>query len=239
MRFASLPAKSGWTARTRTSSEEIVMQRILKKATEFFDVPVDLRSRFMILAGALLVVPTFMVPLWQFKFESDRYPDGLILDVYSHTIEGGTESDLLEINALNHYLGMQPIEEDEIPQFNWFPFLLGVTIMLALRVVVLGKMSKLIDLFFFTVYLEGFAFWSFWNMMLDYGARINPFATVRIEPFVPPLIGSVNIAHVQMSSNPAWGVLFLLLIPVAFLAAVCFSRRSWNFEHQPRKDYIG
>ncbi|MEX2116595.1 MAG: hypothetical protein WEB37_06895 [Bacteroidota bacterium] len=215
------------------------MQQILKKATEFFDLPIDLKSRFAILAGALLVIPIFYFPLWQFKFESDRYPDGLILNVYSYTIEGGTESDLLEINALNHYLGMQSIEEEEILQFQWFPFLLGVTIMLALRVIVLGKMSKLVDLFFFTAYLEGFSFWSFWNMIQNYGHKINPFATVHVEPFDPPLIGQISIAHVQMISSPYWGVLFFLLVPLAFLFAIWMSRRTWKLEHQPRKDYIG
>ena len=212
---------------------------MLKKATEFFDVPVDLKSRFVILAGALLVIPTFFLPIWQFRFEGERYPDGLTLNIYSHSIEGGTEIDLLEINALNHYLGMQSIEEEEMSQFRWFPFLLGVTIMLALRVIVLGKMSKLIDLFFFTVYLEGFSFWSFWSMIQSYGHKINPFASIRVEPFDPPLIGQVSIAHVQMTGSPAWGVVFLLLVPLAFLLAVWISRRTWNLEHQPRKDYIG
>ncbi len=215
------------------------MLPVLKKATEFFEIPVDLKSRFVILVGAFLVVPTFILPLWQFRFEADRYPDDLILNVYSYTVEGATESDMLEINALNHHLGMKSIEEEEIPQFNWFPFLLGVTIMLALRAIVLGKMSKLVDLFFFMVYLEGFAFWSFWNVIQNYGQKINPFASVHVAPFDPPLIGTVNIAHVQMTSGPSWGVWFLLLVPLAFLLAVWISRRSWKLEHQPRKDYIG
>lgn len=215
------------------------MQRILKKATEFFDVPIDLRSRFVILAGALLIVPTFLVPLWQFRFEAERYPDGLKLNVYSHTIEGGTEVDLLEINALNHHLGMQSIEEEEISQFRWFPFLLGVTIMLALRVIVLGKMSKLVDLFFFTVYLEGFSFWSFWNVIQNYGHKVNPFASVHVEPFDPPLIGSINIAHVQMTGNPSWGALFFLLVPLAFVVAIYLSRRTWLAEREPSRDYVG
>jgi hypothetical protein len=111
--------------------------------------------------------------------------------------------------------------------------------MLALRVIVLGKMSKLVDLFFFTVYLGGFSFWSFWNVIQSYGNKINPFASVHVEPFDPPLFGEVSIAHVQMISGPSWGALFLVLVPLAFLVAVCLSRRTWLKENGPSRDYVG
>jgi hypothetical protein len=214
------------------------MQRFLKKTTEFFDIPVDLRGRLIIVLGAVLLVPSFFLPLWQFRFEGERYPDGLTLFVFAQSMEGGTESDLLEINALNHYLGMRGIEEEDFAQFRWLPFLIGVGFLIALRAAVLGKMSKIVDLFVFQVYLGFFSLWSFWNAMYSYGHDLNPFATIRVEPFTPPLIGTISVAHVQISSTPLVGAYLLVLVPVVFLIAVCLTRRSWVKEHLPGPDYI-
>lgn len=214
------------------------MQRFLTKTTEFLDIQLDLRSRLFIVAGALLLIPTFLCPLWKFEFESERYPNGLSVMIYSHSIEGGKESDLLEIYALNHYLGMKPIEEEKIVQFLWLPFLLGLCIMLALRVAVLGKMSRLVDLFVLIVYIGSFSLWSFYDSLYSYGHNLNPYATVRIEPFTPSLFGRFEVGHVQVIASPGAGAYFLTLIPLIFLAALWLSKNAWYREHLPSRDYV-
>ncbi|MBI4418782.1 MAG: hypothetical protein HY563_08390 [Ignavibacteriales bacterium] len=214
------------------------MQRIIRKATTFFEIPLDLRSRVVILVGAALLTPVFVLPLWQVDFQSDRYPQGLMLKIYSHTLEEGKPGDLLEINALNHYLGMKPLEPEEISQFRWFPFLLGVCFLLALRTAVLGTMSRLVDLFVLAVYLGLFTLWSFHTTLSKFGQSLNPFATVRVEPFTPPLVGEINVAHVLIKSGPEAGAFLLVIVPLAWLAAVVLSWKTWSAENQPGPDYI-
>lgn len=214
------------------------MQRAIVKATEFFQIPLDVRSRLVILLGTLLLLPVFVLPLWQIEFQSARYPGGLLLKIYSHTLEEGKEGDLLEINALNHYLGMRSIEPDEIAQFRWLPFLLGVCFILALRTMVLGTMSRLIDLFVLVVYLGLFALWSFHSTLSAYGQSLNPFATIQVKPFTPPLVGEIDVAHVLIRSGPESGAFLLALVPLVWAAAGVLSWKTWSADHLPGGDYI-
>ena len=105
------------------------MQRFLERATNFFDIPLDIRSRVLVLVAGLLLLPTFFTPIWKITFQSPRYPDGLTLKVYAHTMEGGRQNDLLEINALNYYLGMRSLDEER------FLFVVQETPMFALDVI--------------------------------------------------------------------------------------------------------
>ena len=87
------------------------MQKSIEKAAAFFETPIDIRSRILILAAALLLVPTYFFPLWNMTLYSNQFPDGLSLNIYSSKLEGGKTAyrdDLKEINSLNHYIGMRP-----------------------------------------------------------------------------------------------------------------------------------
>jgi len=215
------------------------MKRALEKATKFFDIPLDLRSRVLILLAAILVLPALFTPLWQVSFESSRYPNGLQLNVYSHKLEGGTDFDLLEINALNYYMGIRSLEEEKFIEFRWLPFVLGAVVLLSLRAIVLGKMSKLVDLFFVVSYAGIFALWSFQKSLYAYGHNISGSASVKIEPFTPPLFGSITVGHVDVHGSPGFGAFCMVLVPLVLLAAIFLSRRTWLIDQQPNKDYIG
>ena len=214
------------------------MQRFLERATNFFDIPLDIRSRILVLAAGLLLLPTFFTPIWKISFHSPRYPDGLSLKVYAHTMEGGRKNDLLEINALNYYLGMRSLDEERFLQFRWFPFMIGAVILLALRAVVIGKMSKLVDLFFLVTYAGLFAVWSFANTLYAYGHTLNPGAAVQIEPFTPPMFGSVTVANVTVGASPQFGAYLIVLVPLVLLSAILLSRTTYRNEHLPARDYI-
>ncbi len=132
------------------------MKRALEKTTKFFEIPLDLKSRMLILLAVILLLPALVTPLWVVNFESSRYPEGLQLNIYSHKVAGDKARDLLEINALNSSLGIRALENEKFIEFLWFPFVLGVVILLSLRAIVLGKMSKLVDLFFLLSYAGPF-----------------------------------------------------------------------------------
>lgn len=214
------------------------MQRSIVKATQFFQIPLDVRSRVVIVLAALLLLPVFALPLWRVTFQSQRYPGGLMLRIHASTMEEGTPGDLLEINALHHYLGMRQVEPEEITQFRWFPFLLGVSFLVALRAVILGTMSRLVDLIVLTVYLGLFSLWSFHSTLAAFGQSLNPFATIRVDPFTPPLIGEIDVAHVLIKSGPEPGAFLFALVPIIWLGAAILSWKTWSSEQLPGRDYI-
>ena len=166
------------------------MKSIVERANEFFEIRLDVRSRVLIIVAALFLIPTYVAPLWNMTLYSNQFPDGLRLDIYSHKLEGTKtplQDDLREINSLNHYIGMRPLIDEDFTEFKWIPFVIGGIILLALRAIVLGKMSKLVDLFMLFTYFSGFSLWSFYDKMYAYGHNLEPTAAIKVDPFTPPL----------------------------------------------------
>lgn len=165
---------------------------------------------------------------------SNQFPDGLVLNIYSYKLEGGktpNRDDLKEINSLNHYIGMRELKEDDFTEFKWIPFVLGGVILLALRVVVLGKMSKLVDLLVLFTYFGLFSLWSFYHKLYLYGHELDKTAAIKVAPFTPPLFGHKTMANFEIYSYPGIGSFFMAALPVLLLAAMWLSRRAWQKEH--------
>jgi hypothetical protein len=206
------------------------MQKYIAKATSFFETPIDLRSRVLMLIAALVLVPTYFFPLWNMSLYSNQFPDGLVLNIYSFKLEGGktpNRDDLKEINSLNHYIGMKPLIEDDFTEFKWIPFVVGGAMLLALRVAVLGKMSKLVDLFVLFTYFGLFSLWSFYHKLYLYGHQLDPTAAVKVPPFTPPIFGHTTMANFEVYSYPDVGSYFMGVMPLLLLAAMWLSRKAW------------
>lgn len=205
------------------------MQRSLEIANRFFDVPLNLRSRLFVLLAAVLMVPSYFTPLWEMTLYSNQFPDGLVLKIYSYKLEGGktpNRDDLKEINSLNHYIGMRALQEEDFREFQWIPFVVGGMALLALRVVVLGKMSALVDLVVLFSYFGLFSLWSFYHKLYLYGHTLDPTAAVKVPPFTPPVFGHRTMANFEVYNYPDVGSFFMALVPVALATAIWLSYRS-------------
>jgi hypothetical protein len=204
------------------------MQSTLERANAFFERQLDLRSRGLVFLGAMMLIPTFLLPLWQMTLYSNQFPEGLRLNIHSYKLEGAQSQyrdDLKEINALNHYIGMRPLVEEDFTEFKWIPFVIGGVILLALRVIILGSMSKLVDLTVLFTYFGLFSLWSFQRKLYLYGHELDPTAAVTVEPFTPPIIGHQTLANFEVYSFPGAGSYFMALAPAMFLLAMWLARK--------------
>jgi len=211
------------------------MQKLIVKATSFFETPIDLRSRLLVIVAGLLLLPTYFLPLWQMTLYSNQFPDGLVLNIYSSQLEGGkspNRDDLKEINSLNHYIGMRELKEDDFTEFKWIPFVIGGVMLLAFRVTVLGKMSKLVDLFVLFTYFGMFSIWSFYHKLYLYGHELDPTAAVKVPPFTPPLFGHRTMANFEVYNYPDVGSYFMAAVPLFLLGAMWLSRKTWMKERR-------
>jgi len=205
------------------------MKRWLDNANSFFELPLTLRSRVMILVAVIALIPAFLFPLWNMTFTSNQYLDGLTLNIYSHKLEGGktpARDDLREINALNHYIGMRPLLESDFSEFVWIPFVIGALAVLALRAMVIGKMSNLVDVFVIFTYFGLFSFWSFYNRLYAYGHNLDPTAAIKVPTFTPPLIGRQVVGNFTVTSSPGVASYALVAFALLLLAAVFLSRKA-------------
>lgn len=195
----------------------------------FFDWPLGLNSRIAILVAALLLVPVFLFPLYRMTLFSNNFTDGLKLDIYAGTLRGGqspNRDDLKEINSLNHYIGMHPLEQTDFSEFQWIPLWLGFFILLSLRAAVMGKMSALVDTLVSFGWFSLFALWHFYNRLYTYGHNLDPSAAVKVKPFTPPVFGSAQIANFTVYNYPAAGTYFMAGFVLLLGTAIVLSVRS-------------
>ena len=188
-------------------------------------------SRLAVLIAVVCMAASFLFPLWQIHLEAPQYTEGLDLWIYGHKLVGGNEGlDIGEINILNHYIGMQEIDEANFFEMQLIPFALGFFILFGLRAVVFGQMSNVVDNLALFLYFSLFALAIFVHRMYSYGHDLDPKAPMNVEPFWPVLIGTKQIANMTQTSLPRTGS-YLLIAAMVSLALAIFLSRS-----EPRYD---
>lgn len=177
--------------------------------TTFYEQLDDLLVARTRIALVLAIVPLAFAAtqkLWTIHFTAPQYPNGLDLHVYSYTIEGGNQGvDLSEINTLNHYVGMKKLDPADFADLSFLPFAIGILAVIALRVAAIGDVRSLLDLAVLSGYFGVFAFARFVFMLYEYGHDLDPHAPIQLAAFMPPIIGTKQMANFTVSSWPALG----------------------------------
>lgn len=219
--------------------EEPSVNSFLDKETTFFEKRLTLTSRVLILVAVVALLPAYFFPLWNMSFYSNQYTDGLVLHIYSYQLEGGktpNRDDLREINSLNHYIGMRPLLESDFSEFTWLPLVTGLLMILALRAMVLGKMSNLVDVFVLFIYFSLFSMWSFYHRLYQYGHNLDPTASIKVQPFTPPFFGTKQIANFSVNSFPDIGSYAFFAFAILLLLAIVLSARRGSRKVSPKQD---
>ena len=200
----------------------------LRREFDFLQKPLNFTSRILLLAAAAAIIAALFLPLWKMHLVAPQYSDGLDLYIYSFKIQGGGlhGQHLAEINNLNHYIGMRPLEQADFHEMRWMPFVFGLIILLVLRATVFGQMGNVVDLFALYTYFGLFSIASFYYRLYTFGHELDPHAPMRIEPFTPQLIGVKKIANFTEYSFPQAGAYLLLLSVALILFAGWRSRKE-------------
>ena len=201
---------------------------LLRREFKFLHKPLNAISRLFLLAAALFIAVSLFFPLWKMHLVAPQYSDGLDLFIFPYKIQGGgfNGQHLAEINNLNHYIGMKPLQQADFLEMIWMPFVFGFIILMLLRSVVFGAMSNVIDLFAVYTYFGLFSICSFWYRLYQYGHNLDPHAPVHIQPFTPYLIGVKQIANFREFSFPGLGAYLLCASVLLIVLAGWFSRRE-------------
>jgi len=201
---------------------------LLRWQRAFLHRPLNLVSRLLLVTAAGLIIASFFFPLWKMHLFAPQYQEGLELFIYSHKIQGGGigGADLAEINVLNHYIGMKPLQQADFFEMQWMPFVFGLIILLLLRAAVFGEMSNVIDVFTLFSYFGVFSIGAFYYRLYVYGHQLDPMAPMKIEPFTPLLIGSKQIANFVQHSYPEGAAYLQILAVLCVMLSAWFSRRE-------------
>ncbi|WP_312476204.1 hypothetical protein [Neobacillus sp.] len=176
----------------------------------------SITSSLLITLSAILIVVSLFFPWWKMVFYAPQYPEGLNIIVYPNKLQG--EIDI--INGLNHYIGMSNFSKENFPELSYLSYLIGglavITLLTAILrnkkvlygligIITIGGVAGVLDLHF---------------ALQKYGTNLSPKAPIKIDPFVPPIIGQNTVANFTTHSLLGTGIYFviaafiLLLIPL-------------------------
>jgi len=215
-----------------------VNDRTMKKTAdsfwEFLDVPLRGGARLLLIALIVPLLLSFLFPLWRISMKAPQYPKGLSMDIYSWQLVGGNDGhDIQEINTLNHYIGMQSITREELRDLDWMPFAIVAMAALALRAALLGNVRALIDLSMIAAYVSLVAFGRFVWMLWEFGHHLDPKAPVKVQPFMPVVIGEKQIANFLTHSMPHLGSLLMGAFTTGVWAVTLFYLWRGRRESRP------
>lgn len=166
-----------------------------------------------VLAAVLLAAAAWL-PLWEMTLHAPQYPRGLTLTAYGTRLEG----DIQEVNTVNHYVGVEPISSEAIPELSLFPFLVGGLVVLVLAGAVLAR-NRILRI------LVGFSVWAFaigflvdlqWWLYRS-GHERNADAPYRIDDFAPRVLGGTKVVNFESETMVSIG--FWLIVAAAVLVS--------------------
>ncbi|MFJ5759476.1 hypothetical protein ACIQAA_10145 [Neobacillus sp. NPDC093182] len=176
----------------------------------------SLLSSILIALTAVLVVLSLYFPWWQMIFFAPQYPEGLNIIVYPNKLEG--EIDI--VNGLNHYIGMENFSEKNFPELAYLSYLVIGLAAITLLTAILRKKSVLYGLIGLFIIGGSLGVWDLSRALRKFGTNLSPTAPIKIDPFVPPLLGHNTVANFVTESILGYGSYFLiaafilLLIPL-------------------------
>src|SRR6476661_10039091 len=185
-------------------------------------------SRLLVGTAALLLALLYVLPLWHVRLVAPQYPEGLGMHIHVSAVQGATETDLNNINNLNHYIGMKRIETDAIPELRIMPWIVAALIGGGLLVALIGRRGPLY------LWLGTFAacgvggLIDFWRWEYDYGHNLDMAEAIIKIPgmsYQPPLIGSKQLLNFTATSWPASGGIAAGLAFALGVAAVVLTVR--------------
>src|SRR5262245_12399068 len=154
------------------------------------------KARILAAAAGVAMLAAIFLPLWQMTMISNQYPEGLRMWIYSYKLTG----DLQEINTLNHYIGMHPLDGEHFAELRILPYSFALGGLLCLLAALLRRRWVT------TMVLAGGIVSGLGSMAIlfyelyTYGHDLDARAAIKIKPFMPPPIGSNQLANFHVTS---------------------------------------
>jgi copper chaperone NosL len=184
----------------------------------------SLPTALLVVAGALLVA-SYWQSYWHMTLHAPQYPKGLHVQAYLNRLEG----DVHEIDGLNHYIGMRPLNEAAQFERTASAMLVGVLALLLLGAVFIhnwwAALLTLPAVLFPAGFLADLQYW-----LADFGTNLDPHAALSssIKPFVPPVLGVGTIGQFKTVAAVGNGFWLAVVASAVVLVALWFHRRAYK-----------
>ena len=206
------------------SMERLVGPRVPAGEMKAHRVRYWLPTLFFVVAALLLVI-SILQPYWHLTLHAPQYPKGLVVTAYVNHLTG----DVAEIDGLNHYIGMRPL--NEAATFERTISIYGIVVLALLilaAVYVHNRWAALLALpalLMPVIFLADLQYW-----LANFGQNLDPTAPLSssIKPFVPPVLGEGKIAQFRTVTEPGVGLWLAIAASVVILVGLWFHRRAYK-----------
>jgi hypothetical protein len=179
---------------------------------------------FLLLIARVLLLVALFVPFWHMELVAPQYPENLHLTAYVNHLSG----DVSEIDSLNHYIGMRPLEEAaSIERTVGVYVMILFVIMLEFASWIHSRWTVLLVLPVLTfpaVFLIDLYLW-----MSHFGMNLDPDAPLSnaVDPFVPPILGSGFVGQFETIASPGLGLILSAIASGVMVIALFFHWRAY------------
>ncbi len=179
---------------------------------------------FILLIVRVMLLVALFVPFWHMELVAPQYPENLHLVAYVTHLAG----DVAEIDSLNHYIGMRPLEEAaQIERSIGAYVMIFFVVMLEFASWIHSRWAVLLVLpvlLFPVVFLVDLHLW-----MSYFGQNLDPDAPLSnsIEPFVPPVLGTGMVGQFKTVASPGLGLILATIASCLMIVALFFHRRAY------------
>ncbi len=179
------------------------------------------------LVAVLCMLSLFVFPMWQISLYAPQYPQGVHMHIYIDKLGGAEPATLQNVNILNHYVGMKPIEPESIPELTYFPYIIVGLAALGLLALVVNTGAFYLGWAILLTIISILGFYDFYLWEYDYGHDLSPDAPIVIPgaSFQPPLFGRKEIINFTAISAPHIGGWLAGVALVGSLAAYYIRRK--------------
>ncbi|MCL4742302.1 MAG: hypothetical protein KJZ54_08870 [Phycisphaerales bacterium] len=179
---------------------------------------------FLLLFARILLLVSLFLPYWHMELQAPQYPSGLHMTAYLNHLTG----DVVEIDGLNHYIGMRSLyEAAQIEREVGVFIMILFVVLLELAAYIHSRWAVLLVapvIFFPVVFLVDLQLW-----MRHFGLNLDPDAPLSnsIKPFVPTALGRGGIGQFVTIATPGIGLYLATAASIVLVAALYFHRRAY------------
>ncbi len=179
------------------------------------------------IARVLLIVSIFF-PYWSMELEAPQYPNGLFVTAYVNTLTG----DVTEVDGLNHYIGMRPLEEAaELERATAIWLIVAMFLLMEGAASVHSKWAVLLvaPVVLFPVgFILDLQFW-----LHSHGQNLDPAAplSAAVKPFTPPALGVGEIGQFRTIAVLETGWWLACVSSLMTIVGLVLHRRAYKPLH--------
>ena len=187
--------------------------------------------KILIIAGSILLLGTFLSPIWSITLEAPQYPTGVTMYIWINKISGSEKGTLQNINILNHYVGMKMIEPESIPELRYFPKIIIGMALLGIAFGLINNKKLFITWGIIMIVLGIMGIYDFYLWEYDYGHNLADDAPIKVpgQVYQPPVFGSKMLLNFNAISYPHYGSIFIgIPLILSFVAYFLKSKQDIN-----------